>query len=332
MWITSFLRDRRQTVHINDSCSNKVKITSGVPQGSVLGPILFLMYIDDISKISSGKCKSYLFADDYKVYSSNLSELQNTLDNLLPFTHKRQLTLAPSKCNHFIVTKKNDHTKLSLDGVNLEQTFEVKDLGVFVSSNLKWDLHISKIRTKALHRCFHIFRSFSTNNVWTLLRAYKVFVRPVLESNSVLWNPYLLKDIHALESVQRFFLKRVCRRCNIPSTDYCHRLRMVNMKSLEYRRLEFDLFYAYKIRNNLVYVTNDKFFKPWNTPYDLRGNPNKIYEPVAKTGQTKHFFTNRIIKVWNRLPPEISESPTLQAFKYNIRSADLKDFLVTDTA
>ena len=133
---------------------------------------------------------------------------QNILDSLLPFTCERQLTLAPSKCNHFMVTKKNTHTKLSLDGINLEQTYDVRDLGIFVSSNLKWDLHISKIRAKALQRCYHIFRSFSTNNIWTLLRAYKVFVRPILESNSVLWNPYLLKDIHALESVQRFFLKK----------------------------------------------------------------------------------------------------------------------------
>ena len=102
------------------------------------------------------------------------------------------------------------------------------------------------------------------------------------------------------------------------------------MKTLEHCRLEFDLFYAYKIRNNLVYINNDKFFKPWNTPYGLRGNPNKILENRTKKRQMQHFFTNRVIRVWNSLSSEIAQSPTLQAFKYQIRAADLKDFLVTE--
>ena len=193
-WITSFLTNRQQTVYVNDSCSGKVKITSGVPQGSVLGPLLFLIYIDDISKISVDGCKSYLFADDFKVYSKDLSALQKSLDNLLPFTSKRQLSLAPSKCSHLLLSnKKNTHETLNLGNKALSQTSEIRDLGILISSNLKWDLHISKIKGKALQRCFHIFRSFSSKNVWTLLRTCKTFARPLLESNSVIWNPYLQK-------------------------------------------------------------------------------------------------------------------------------------------
>ena len=196
-WIKNFLVNRQQMVHINTSSSRKVQITSGVPQGSVMGPLLFLLYIDDIKDLSTTGCQAYLFADDYKVYSTDKHALQQTLNNVSSFTKSRQLTLALPKCNHLLITNGNEHTNLKLDNDTLSPVWNVRDLGVQIKHNLKWDLHITNIKNKAVQRSYQIFRAFTTKNIWTLLKCYNVYIRPLLEFNTIIWNPRMIKYMNA---------------------------------------------------------------------------------------------------------------------------------------
>ena len=327
-WIKNFLVNRQQTVHINTSSSRKVQITSGVPQGSVMGPLLFLLYIDDIKDLSTTGCQAYLFADDYKVYSTDKHALQQTLNNVSSFTKSRQLTLALPKCNHLLITNGNEHTNLKLDNDTLSPVWNVRDLGVQIKHNLKWDLHITNIKNKAVQRSYQIFRAFTTKNIWTLLKCYNVYVRPLLELNTIIWNPYMIKDINAIESVQEFFLKTICRRCSVPSDNYPHRLKMLDMKSLEYRRIEFDQIFMYKIKHKIVDLNFEDFFRDLDTPYSLRSNDSKVNRTKTNKLPKENFFVLRAAKVWNQLPKNIVNASSLNIFKNLLRSFNLSKFTI----
>ena len=126
----------------------------------------------------------------------------------------------------------------------------VKDLGVLISSNLKWSCHISQIVTSAFTCWYRILKSFPSKNVWTLPKAYITYVHPKLEYNTLAWSPHLKRDavyLCSIKSVQKNFTRKICICCNIPFSSDVDRLSKLNLKSLEYRRLEFDLILTYKI-------------------------------------------------------------------------------------
>jgi len=127
--------------------------------------------------------------------------------------------------------------KIAISNVSTGERF-----GIFVSCDLTWRYHTSYFVSKA-SVCYHILHSFSSKNVWILLQAYITYVRPVLEHNTVIWSPYLKKDIgtYRVESVQKCFTKVIYMHCNISFISYCDRLHKLGMKSLEYRRTKFDL-------------------------------------------------------------------------------------------
>ena len=259
-WLKNFLSDRVQHVVIQQTLSKSQPVLSGVPQGSVLGPLLFLLYIDDLANLSSNESKICLFADDTKIYSTNSNDLQVTLDNLTSFFNVRQLCLANEKCEKITFDRKKRDLSLKIGNTTLHNTSKVQDLGVFITEDLKWHHHIQTIKTRAMQKCYQILRSFNSKNIWILLKSYLTYVRPILEYASVIWNPYLIKDIDAIEAVQRYYTRRILRRCNLPFSSYSDRLHMLNLHSLEYRRLETDLIMVFKITHNLVDVRFDDLF------------------------------------------------------------------------
>ena len=171
---------------------------------------------------------------------------------------------------------------------------------------------------------YQILRSFTTNNVWILLKAYTNYVRPKIEYNTVVWSPYLKKDNNLLESVQKRFTRNICVRCNIAFVSYQDRLYKLNIKSLEYRRLVFDLIYVYKIFHNLVEVCFDDFFQLSNNQFNLRRHSWRI-KPHNKPfiDGYRNFFSNRICPVWKKLSEQIISAPNLTAFKSLLSKLDL---------
>ena len=208
--IEAFLLHRNQTVCINNIISPPLPVTSGVPQGSVLGPLLFIIYIYDLGKITnlSGLFKGvYLYADDAKLFSDDNTALQDGLETMTTWASKRQLSLAPSKCEHLAIVPK--HCKnyaiypntYYINSNVISKSTKVKDLGILISNDLKWCSHISNIASTASLCSYQILRSFSSKNIWILLKAFITYVRPKLEYNTVVWSPHLDKDKILIESV-----------------------------------------------------------------------------------------------------------------------------------
>ena len=183
--------------------SNWVKVVSGVPQGSVLGPILFLLYIDDITLIYPGQVSLKLFADDLKVYSSvqstvSSNDLHAVLHILEDWCRTWQLQVNISKTYVLHLGFNNPHLSYTFDNSKIKPTVSVRDIGVEIDPGLKFDSHINKIVAKAYGRVGTLFRGFTTRNPSILRKAYVTYIRPILEYASNVWSPCLKKHINAI--------------------------------------------------------------------------------------------------------------------------------------
>ena len=152
-------------------------------------------------------------------------------------------------------------------------------------------------------------------------------MRPILEYNSSIWNPYLNCDIDQIENVQRKFTKILCQKNNISFSNYTNRLQLLNLDSLQARRIKFDLILMYKIFHNLIDINFDKFFShsQSSTMYNLRTGHNKQLHIPKYSGSIirQNFFSNRILDFWNKLPKDIINSQSLTIFKSKLNSFDV---------
>jgi len=186
---------------------------------------------------------------------------------------------------------------------------------VTIHTDLSPSVYINDIVRKAHTRANMIHRCFLSRNVTLLVRAFVTYVRPLLEYNSVVWSPGLVRDVMLIEQVQRRFTKRLRGFRNI---SYAERLKLLNLDTLEARRLKFDLIYCYKIIFGLVPVNSDEFFELATSR--TRGHPFKLYKHFSSSTRSS-FVSERIINSWNRLPDSVDFS-SLHKFRNSIDAID----------
>ena len=331
-WISAFLSNRTQCVCVGDAMSDFAPVVSGVPQGSVLGPLLFLVYINDIVSCLEGSSGVVLFADDSKFYDArkgpDAANLVSTLRNFVGWASEWQLTVAFEKCNVFSVGKRYaPECRYEMGTTQIEPVSVIRDLGIQVSENLKPSVHCAYITAKAYSRCKLILKCFKTRNLFLLLRAYKTYVRPILESCTEVWNPYLLKDILCVERVQKYFTRMALFKCGVQYLEYAGRLKFLYLDSLELRRLKADLHMVFKIVHGLVDLRFDEFFAFDTSPYNLRGHAYKLKcSEKYNLECRKHFFSQRIVKVWNSLSTNVVHCTSLSSFKSRVDMCDFTRF------
>ena len=207
-WIGAFLSNRSQTTVVNGVHSSYVEVASGVPQGSVLGPMLFLLYINDINNAIKSQIK--LFADDSVLYRNIRNQndqviLQNDLDTISSWAEKWLVELNINKCSVLSITLKRNYIFHDYNtlGATLKRVTNHDYLGVTISSDLNRLRHVTKISNKASRTLGLLRRTLSpcSQNVKSI--AYKVLVRPQLEYASEVWSPYTMKCIKKIEQIQR---------------------------------------------------------------------------------------------------------------------------------
>ena len=316
-WIESFLTNRRQRVKVNNSFSNFSNVTSGIPQGSILGPILFIIFINDLPDVVMNICK--IFADDSKVYgpSTNHVEIQNDLFKLMDWSEMWQQKFNVDKCSVIHYGRTNENHKYYMDKDHkheLKSSAKEKDVGVTFSKNLKFDEHIQIVTTKANQIVGMIKRSFTFMDTDMFLKLYKSVVRPHLEYANVIWHPQYIRQQKQIENVQRRATKLVS---NIKDLSYPDRLKSLNLPSIQYRQLRGDLIQTYKILNQLDNIRKEEFFNPSSIDF-TRNSEYKLAKPFAKSKLRSNFFSHRVINHWNNLSYFTKSSNTLHDFKVNI--------------
>jgi hypothetical protein len=325
-WIEAFLKGRTQATCVGKCISDFLPVTSGVIQGSVLGPILFLVFINDLPDVCIGGTKIKLFADDCKLYSSSKSakdDLPDTLINLEKWVSLWQSTIALDKCFHLRMTRRSHPTNcFKLFGNDIRQSHSITDLGVHISADFKSHTHCDYITSKAYSRINLLFRSFLTCNPSALIKAYTTYVRPILENCTQVWSPYMSCDIIKLEKVQKYVTRRIFIKCKLSYSDYSERLRILALQTLETRRIIFDLTLVFKIVNRLIDLNlNDYFTLSTYLDRPTRGHFLKLKcQTISKHNFRANFFCNRIIPIWNSLPATVISAPSVANFKVLVRT------------
>ena len=320
-WVTDFLSNRTQYVSLDGINSNLTNVTSGVPQGSVLGPTLFIYYINDLPDVVNTLL--YIFADDTKSYDKSENEddqlkLQKSVDNLVTWSNDWLLGFNCDKCKCLHLGKNNMKCNYTIQQngkttVMSETTCE-KDLGIHIDPLLNFDKHIEIQTKKARALSGMIMRTFINRSPNILIPIFKSLIRPVIEYGNVVWHPYLRKDINEVEKIQRHYTSNILGMKNL---DYETRLKTLKLPSLEYRRIRGDMIEVYKILyKKYDPITTHKLFT-FDTN-NTRGHNLKLKKFPFKTDKYKHFFTNRVINLWNSLPEEVVYAPSLNIFKNKI--------------
>ena len=317
-WLKAFLTGRKQRVVLGEFISEWLKVSSSVIQGSVLGPLLFILFINDLVDYIVNKSK--LFADDTKVSAkinnAPESSLQKDINSILEWTNTWLMRLNLDKCKIMHFGKKNpriNYTMKSYDNeelIQIEKTESERDLGIQISANLKYDAQVSKSASKANSMLVILKRTFVTRNVDIWKKLYTTYVRPQLEFAVSAWNPYLKKDISTLEKVQQRATKVSPA---IKNLIYENRLQALKLTTLEKRRTRGDLIQKFKIEKKLDIIEweNPPVIAP---PRSGRRGQHKR-ELIKNCAQRYNFFNNRIATAWNALPDHVVSSTTINQFK-----------------
>jgi len=318
LWLKDFLTERRQRVVVNGTCSSWSPVKSGVPQGTVLGPILFLIFINDLPDAIKSSIK--LFADDTVIYrkietSDDQLILQKDLQLLETWASRWQMKFAPKKCHTLRITLKKNPSEFTYNLYNtmIEGVKFHKHLGVYISCSLNWSKQCEEVKKKANRVLAVLQRNIHSASRKVKEHAYLALVRPITEYACTAWSPHTAKSIAAVESIQRRaarFVHNDYRR----STSVTTLLDELHWNSLQERKTMIDLSLFYKIQFKLVrlHFPDDMSLNTSRT----RKHHNMTYKLLpARIDCFKYSFFPRNIVLWNSLPYNIVNTNSLNIFQ-----------------
>ena len=294
------------------------KVLSVVPQGTVLGPLFFLIYINDIADNLSPGTSIRLFADDSLLYRIIKSEqdvaiLQKDLDTLQRWETKNKMEFHPGKCQVIRVTNKVGPIlgSYNIHGVTLQFFNAVKYLGVTIDAKLSWKEQCDNVCRKAHFMLSFLERNFFRCPPKVKEQCYFALVRPLLEYGCTAWDPYRLGQIEQLEKVNKRAASFVTGNSLRVHGNTQKNMETLGWPPLYIRRSHNKLSMFYKIRNELICIPSE----------DLKPNirkPDSFVIPSSSIDAHKHSFFPSTIRLWNSLPPKTKSSPSLTSFKVSL--------------
>ena len=320
-WIAAFLKGRKQRVKVNGVIGKVSEVVSGIPQGTILGHLLFILYIAPLSQLPH-HCQISSYADDTKLTigrdGSDSNPLQRDLDTIYSWVEHHNMAFNASK---FMVMTygESDFPPVYLDSAQrpISQVSSTRDLGVILQSNGKFDQHIQEKVSKASQLCGWIFRTFKTRDKLSMLTLYKSLILPHLDYCSLVWSPSSVGDLQRIESVQRLLTRNIEGMRHL---SYWDRLKRLNLHSVERRFERYKIIFVFKCLHDLV---------P-NPGISFNSNPRTgiyCHIIVPPRGQKKcvrslqsSFVLNRAPTLYNCLPKDLrvmfnDETNPLDKFK-----------------
>ena len=328
-WICEWLRGRRQKVVVDGIESGWEEVGSSVPQGTVLGGVLFILYINDIDEVVIAFMRK--FADDTKVAKiveseEDAKELQRDINEMMRWAKEWEMVFNVEKCKVLHVGRRNSKYVYKMGDAILSEVKEEKDLGVWIGNDLKPASQCERAAKAAnsilglITRCFH----YRTKDI--LVPLYKTFVRPKMEYAVTVWNPWLRKDEEVMEKVQQRLVRMLS---DVKGDTYEERLQSAGLTTLRERRVRGDMIETFKTMRGINRVDRGEWFdivvddtRPTRSnTVMVQGEPERKKEVIvgerANLEVRKNFFTVRVEKTWNQLPEEVKAQRTVNSFKNN---------------
>lgn len=324
-WIESWLSGRQQRTVLNGAASGWEDVWSGVPQGSVLGPLAFIVFINDLDVACSMITIMNKFADDTKIANivhnqADISDLQACLNGLVTWADTWGMAFNVTKCKVMHLGRNNPQAEYTMSGGKLEASDAERDIGVKVHKSLRPAAQCREAAGRANVVLGQISRAFHFRDRRTFVKLYKQYVRPHLEFAIPAWSPWTLGDREMLEKIQRRAVRMVS---GLQGRTYEDRLKELGMLSLEGRRTLYDLVQTFKIIRGFDDVDHAIWF-------DLVGNnptrhtrqtndPLNILRPNPRNEIRRSFFSVRVVDAWNALPSEVKHAKSITMFKNSVR-------------
>ena len=322
LWIKNFLSDRSQQVVVEGQVSHQACVTSGVPQGSVLGPLLFLIFINDLPSCTRSST-TRLFADDCVVYkqittANDAALLQKDIDALQKWERTWLMEFHPSKCQVVRVTNKRKpiDASYSIHGETLEIVPSAKYLGLLVDSKLSFNAHVDATTKKANSTRAFLSRNFYHCNQKIKEATYMTYVRPIVEYAAAAWDPHTQRNIKKVEQVRRSSARFVTGNYD-PRSSVTSMLKALKWPTLENRRLQTRLAMLYRIRFDLVDIQWSDYLTEAQSR--TRGHQSRFWTPYCNTHLYASSFFPRTSRDWNNLVQDPADYPSLSAFKTALR-------------
>ena len=321
-WLQDFLVGRKMHVVVKGSSSREQAVLSGVPQGSVLGPVLFLIYINHIASLLH--CKYKIFADDLKIYMCQNSEdqavakqIQTDIACLHSTAESWGLRMNTTKCAVLRFQRKfhsPSPPEYMLDGKLLPLVSAQTDLGILIDDELKFHDHCRNIARKAGGIAHNFLKSTLCRSSDFMLHILQTHIRPIIEYASTVWHTGYQQDLKRLEAVQRLWTRNIM---DVKNMEYGERLKALNLFSVKGRLLRADMIKCWKIfYGKSVILPHDLW--ELNKSSRIRGHKLKINVRRCEVDARSRFFAERVINDWNSLPVTVVESSSLTAFKANL--------------
>jgi hypothetical protein len=324
-WLEEWLRDRTQVVTVNNKTSGESEVKSGIPQGTIMGPPLFTIFIDDIDDFVKLIELLIKFADDNKGFKVIESEqdrikLQGALDSLCEWARLWSMQFNVAKCKIMHIGRANPGYKYHMNGTELKEIEEETDVGVIVHKTLKPSKQCDRAANTAGAVLRLIQRNFHYRDRFVFLKLYKQYVRPHLEFSTPAWSPWAAADIMKLENVQK---KAVGMVSGLISKVYEERCIELGLQTLEERRYEQDMALVHKFTIGAGNLVAEKLFQKIPVREGpvtrLAGSGLNFLVPQSRLDIRKNSFTVRSVQNWNSLPEIVKEIPTNKKFKQALR-------------
>ena len=344
-FIRSYLQGRQQQVVVGGSISSKLPVLSGVPQGSILGPLLFVLFINDMFSCVSPETNIALYADDTKIwreinYSSDNFALQRDIDNLYNWSITNKMKFHPSKCKTLSVTNKQNilhNLPFTIFLYKLNTTYidyvpSQMDLGVSINTRLNWSEHCDKVVNKANAQLGLLMRTCHfTMDKRQKRTFYLTIVRSIFEHCSVIWRPKSNNQIAKFDAIQKRAVKWITGHCfeHYSDSEYLNKQKELNILPIKMKFHQNDLLLLYKIINSLVsikltehYTFNNgerlRYTKQTVNIIDKKDTTSLTCSLKPTCDSFRNCFFYRTMKLWNSLPYELRQEPKFSKFKVRL--------------
>ena len=349
--LRSYLLGRKQRVVINGSQSDPIDVLSGVPQGSILGPLLFIMFINDVFLTTRGNTKMALFADDIKTWSvitcvTDCMNLQFTIDNLYRWSCVNKMNFHPDKCRVISMSPKTSYLSwgqlplfepsYNLNSITLDIVDYQRDLGVFVSSSLSWSFHFEYVLQQFVDR-FNLLRRtyYYLRNINQKRTLYLTMVRSMLVHCCHIWAPQAIGLINKLEAAQKRCVKWIFNTSYLVkwSSNYYHsQLANIGLVPVDVFFKINDMKLFYRIIHGLVYLELPSYLyiarpsdynRLTRSKYDVINYTDVTYiicsiERPSSILENSFFYRSHIL--WNSIPYHIRQCNSYPKFSRLIRT------------